>query len=186
MSKQDIIDYVMETPGNSNRAVLASMLEGLNENVGPISWNELIDKPFGEPSEQLINFLEITYPAGASLLHSTISDWPVGYYRMYVDGVQYPDVYKQYSEQTSVFDLDSYPCFFWSQRTGQYTYSWLMKFEDTSIEHHVKVYKVEHIYTKINEEYIPDTIARTETVASLDNKLTELINTLNNKGILTE
>lgn len=34
MSKEEIIDYVMTTPGNSNRAVLSGMLDSIAQSGG--------------------------------------------------------------------------------------------------------------------------------------------------------
>ena len=51
MTKQDVINYVMNTPGNTNRAVLDGMLEDLMSydfifEVEGISWEEAADGEF--------------------------------------------------------------------------------------------------------------------------------------------
>ena len=53
MDKNDIIDYVMNTPGNTNRAVLSSMLNqfgggGADSGVMIIHENWALDKTMGE------------------------------------------------------------------------------------------------------------------------------------------
>ena len=45
MNKNDILDYVTETPGNSNRNVLKGMLDSLPSGGGTSDYNELQNKP---------------------------------------------------------------------------------------------------------------------------------------------
>lgn len=51
MSKQDVIDYVMHTPGNSNPAVLKSLLEGVeNKPATKLSTSIKVSYTDGTPS----------------------------------------------------------------------------------------------------------------------------------------
>lgn len=47
MNSQKIVDYVMNTPHNTNPAILKQMIDA-NGTGNKISWNDLVDKPFGE------------------------------------------------------------------------------------------------------------------------------------------
>lgn len=41
MSKQDVVDYVMETPQNTNRAVLESLVDtAIEESQVQVDWNQ--------------------------------------------------------------------------------------------------------------------------------------------------
>ena len=48
MNNQEIVNYVMHTPGNTNRTILKQMLDSRT-----VSWNDLKDKPFGEELNML-------------------------------------------------------------------------------------------------------------------------------------
>lgn len=52
MSSQEIVDYVMNTPHNTNPAILKSMID-TNSSSGVTSWNDLTDKPFGEEKSEI-------------------------------------------------------------------------------------------------------------------------------------
>lgn len=45
MSQQDLFDYVMNTPHNTNPAILKQKIKDIS---GVSSWNDLTDKPFGD------------------------------------------------------------------------------------------------------------------------------------------
>lgn len=51
MSQQDLFDYVMNTPHNTNPAILKQLIDA-NSSGGITSWNDLTDKPFGETKAQ--------------------------------------------------------------------------------------------------------------------------------------
>ena len=48
MTKNEIVNYVVETPHNVNKRILGQQLDELQKNV---SWNDLKDKPFGVVTE---------------------------------------------------------------------------------------------------------------------------------------
>ena len=48
MTKNEIVNYVVETPHNVNKRILGQQLDELQKNV---SWNDLRDKPFYEETE---------------------------------------------------------------------------------------------------------------------------------------
>lgn len=47
MNSQEIVDYVMNTPNNTNPVILKQMIDA-NSTGGVTSWNDLTDKPFGK------------------------------------------------------------------------------------------------------------------------------------------
>lgn len=81
MSKEDIINYVMTTPGNPNRAVLTGMLDGVdatpdwNEN-DPTSAAYIKNRPFYMKSGKTVydGTLTFTYTGAPSILYASPSN----------------------------------------------------------------------------------------------------------------
>lgn len=178
---------------NSTEAVdsIYELRDAMQENAGAIealveisgnkadkdhvhSWEELEDKPFGEIDvEDTEYFCNVNYPVSASSVHAFDGPWPAGTYRIYADGVKYPDVTVN-GGTSNVGSSESFPFYFRKSQTGPNPLTdctWVVVFNDKSIQHTVTVYKVNYITKTIDEKYIPDTIASTVYVNdALDNK----------------
>ena len=115
MNKENIIDYVIQTPHNPNKKVLDDMLETLIEESGgadnlTYSWNDLEDKPFGEKVEQTVVFenqiVTSTHVTMSGYAEATYTPKPfeleVGKeYVVKLDGVTYTCVAKKTDEDNN-------------------------------------------------------------------------------------
>lgn len=57
MSQQELFDYVVNTPHNTNPVILKQLIKGIS---GASSWNDLTDKPFGEEVGVILPETELT------------------------------------------------------------------------------------------------------------------------------
>lgn len=113
MSKQDVIDYVMETPHNTNRAVLEGLVDtAVEESQVQADWNQndetakdYIKNRICYTEENVITELGTSYEVWKELIGNTeyIVDLPLS---IKYDGVVYYNIKPRYSDQHYYYYLD--------------------------------------------------------------------------------
>lgn len=84
MSVEDIMDYVIKTPGNTNPSVVKSMVESeirtyTDGKVNVTSWNDLTDKPFFEEAQIVNEPLQLTWDGNTDGLVTATLDGTIFY-----------------------------------------------------------------------------------------------------------
>ena len=175
MNKENIIDYVLQTPHNPNKKVLDDMLETLIEESGgadnlTYSWNDLTDKPFeltgelvviadGVTSEPSYDMNADTYTSSIAINKDFVWEDGMVFNILYCD-TKYTATVEPYYQQKriSFYDEDSWTTIYiYSDGSIEWTSYDLGAFPITI------TYGEQQVKT-IDEIYIPDTIARVSDI----------------------
>lgn len=107
MTKEEILDYVMNTPENTNRMVLNDMLNQINSDSGAtirivdVVWDEDSDKEilsmsFNEIRQAVYNGEIVLLRGGSVSPLMLLSNLPAPGYPMYFSGTPYFEHYGEY------------------------------------------------------------------------------------------
>ena len=175
MNKENIIDYVIQTPHNPNKKVLDDMLETLIEESGgadnlTYSWNDLTDKPFGLTGELVVIADGVTSEPSYDMDADTYTaDIAINKDFVWEDGMVFNILYcdTKYTatvkpdgrrKRISFYDEDSWTTIYiYSDGSIEWTSYDLGAFPITI------TYGEQQVKT-IDEIYIPDTIARVSDI----------------------
>lgn len=175
MNSQEIIDYVMNTPSNTNPAILKQMIDA-NSSGGVTSWNDLTDKPFGETIEKhylleeteiTTNLTDLSYPKGFKPNGFKENDAVI----IKVGDTIYESALKYKESSTMPGDYDIYVgnlqhedcpvCVHLYYDVGNTIIS---VDENVPLPTTISVYVSKDGIKTLDEKYIPDTIARVEDI----------------------
>lgn len=168
MSQQELFDYVMNTPHNTNPAILKQMIDANSSGGGVTSWNDLEDRPFGEVTEY------------AELLHEArVFETPIGYvfnavldfdavigeeYTVTIDGNEYTAVAEVRDDGNTYigdYGTDGAECSFSIKVKGGMSMIEGEGAKDGSI---VSISGLRKETKQLDEKFIPDTIARVKDI----------------------
>lgn len=172
MNSQEIVDYVMNTPNNTNPVILKQMIDA-NSSGGATSWNDLTDKPFGKELAEVVheeNVWEVLEPKGYYFL--TIPKLIAGKeYTVVWNGVEYVRTAKEAFTETdekavvlgNVAASHEGFIYFPGEDTGEpflvFTKngdSYANSMDVGEVSFVIKT--VEEVVTPIADEFIPDTV----------------------------
>ena len=195
MNKENIIDYVVQTPHNPNKKVLNDMLETLIEENGgtdnpTYSWNDLTDKPFEETERKTVIcesygkiapgpfLIDKWNPADLSLIEEGES------YIVEIDGVEHGPSVARFVEEMqagqmvlalNLFNPNSYSFEEFPVSISDYAGGLYIYFEDGGT-HNVTLKHLEKTLKQLDSKFIGDDIARKADVESaLESYETEIV-----------
>ena len=163
MTKNEIVNYVVETPHNVNKNILGQKLDEFQKNV---SWNDLKDKPF---SAEIVEKIFEHNPDQANMI--ILDDFPLfaigDEVALKIDGVKYSLVAFEDQGAPSIGDS-------WLDIENEVEqFGWRVWIEDfvyfRSNNPHTISYQVETIH-KVDAKYLPEGLPHTDLKVVIEKK----------------
>ena len=171
MTNQKIVDYVMNTPGNTNRMILGQMLDSRET-----SWNDLKDKPFYVDEKRVLVVEGVpTDPLNGGYDVSSILE-EGKLYTYIVDGVEF-------SGYVYYHDSDGYTVNLMSNDNlvgaiNQHNIFLRPEFYDVNASHKIELVE-ERVIHKLDARYLPDPFWVEEVKNTLIAETTETVVAIN-------